>query len=142
MNNLPVDVAQAIGEPGPILAVNLRSPIDMTSRDLPHDGAVSGWNALFSRFTPWRRKSAVPGIAETLLRTSEIGSVISSKTFEARAALVFRPPVADFALMDFSAIDDLIDVGYRHAVEILEHNSPIAVESPPLLADRDLGRQR
>jgi predicted acylesterase/phospholipase RssA len=136
MNNLPVDVMQAVGEPGPILAVNLRSPVDMTAHDLPHDGAVSGWHALRRRFSPWHRDSAIPGIAETLLRTSEIGSVISSKTFESRADLVFHPPVGDYALMDFSVIDDLIEVGYRHAAEVLEHNSQQAVVSHPPLERR------
>ncbi|NNC93829.1 MAG: cyclic nucleotide-binding domain-containing protein [Acidimicrobiia bacterium] len=142
MNNLPVDVMQAFGEPGPILAVNLRSPVDMAAHDLPHDGAVSGWQALRRRFSPWHRDSAMPGIAEILLRTSEIGSVISSRTFESRADLVFHPPVGDYALMDFSRIDDLIEVGYRHAAAVLEENSQVALESHPLLADRDRGSQR
>ena len=42
-----------------------------------------------------------------------------------------RPPVSKFAMMDFSAHDDLIEVGYRHAIEVLEHKSPSAVVSSP-----------
>ncbi|MDF1594900.1 MAG: cyclic nucleotide-binding and patatin-like phospholipase domain-containing protein [Acidimicrobiia bacterium] len=122
MNNLPVDVAETLGEPGPILAVNLRSPADIAAHDLPRDGALSGWRALRHHFAPWRKKSAVPGMVQTLLRTSEIGSVISSKVFEQRADLVFRPPVSDFSLMAFASYEQLIEVGYRHALQVLEQN--------------------
>ena len=57
------------------------------------------------------------------MRTSEIGSVISSKVFEQKADIVFRPPVSDFSLMDFSAYEPLIEAGYRHAVTVLEQNA-------------------
>jgi predicted acylesterase/phospholipase RssA/CRP-like cAMP-binding protein len=129
MNNLPVDIALELGEPGSMMAVNLRGPVDLAAHDLPHDGEVSGWRALRQRAR--RRRSAVPGIMETLLRASEIGSVVSSRRFEGLADLVFRPPVSKFAMMDFSAHDDLIEVGYRHAIEVLEHKSPSAVVSSP-----------
>ncbi len=120
MNNLPVDIGRRLGEPGPMLAVNLRSPVDMTAHDMPHDGEVSGWHALGRRVLRRRSRARIPGIMDTLLRTSEIGSVVSSKTFEALADVVFHPPVDEFALMDFSAHEQLIDVGYRHAVEVLD----------------------
>ncbi len=122
MNNLPVDVAERLGEPGLMMAVNLRSPADIAARDLPPDGALSGWRAIRRHIAPWRDKSAVPGIVQTLMRTSEIGSVISSKTFEQKAHIVFRPPVSGFSLMDFSSYEPLIEAGYRHALEVLEQN--------------------
>lgn len=122
MNNLPVDVAERLGEPGLMMAVNLRSPADIAARDLPLDGALSGWRAIRHHVAPWRGGSAVPGIVQTMLRTSEIGSVISSKVFEQRADIVFRPPVSGFSLMDFSSYEALIEAGYRHALEVLEQN--------------------
>lgn len=123
MNNLPVDVAEQLGEPGLMMAVNLRSPVDIASQDLPDDGALSGWRTLRHHVAPWRKRSAVPGIVQTMMRTSEIGSVISSKVFEQKADIVFRPPVSDFSLMDFSAYEPLIEAGYRHAVTVLEQNA-------------------
>jgi predicted acylesterase/phospholipase RssA len=105
-----------------MMAVNLRSPTDIAAEDLPTDGALSGWRALRHHVAPWREKSAVPGIVQTMLRTSEIGSVISSKVFEQKADIVFRPPVSDFSLMDFSSYEQLIEVGYRHALQVLEQN--------------------
>ena len=122
MNNLPVDVAERLGESGLMMAVNLRSPTDIAAQDLPQDGALSGWRTLRHHVAPWRKKSAVPGIVQTMLRTSEIGSVISSKVFEQKADIVFRPPVSEFSLMDFSSYEPLIEVGYRHAVAVLEQN--------------------
>ena len=104
------------------MAVNLRSPADIAAHDLPPDGALSGWRTIRHHIAPWRDKSAVPGIVQTLMRTSEIGSVISSKTFEQKAHIVFRPPVSGFSLMDFSSYEPLIEAGYRHALEVLEQN--------------------
>ena len=122
MNNLPVDVAERLGEPGLMMAVNLRSPADIAARGLPPDGALSGWRAIRRHIVPWKDTSALPGIVQTLMRTSEIGSVISSKTFEQKAHIVFRPPVSGFSLMDFSSYEALIEAGYRHALEVLEQN--------------------
>jgi NTE family protein len=62
----------------------------------------------------------LPGLVDILLRTTEVGSVLSSKAMEQQADLVFHPPVNDVGLLDFSAIDRLIDAGYRHAVQVLE----------------------
>lgn len=118
MNNLPVDVAQRLGEPGPVMAVNLRGTVTMAAGDLPNNGEISGWRAL--RHRTRRKRPALPGIVDTLLRTSEIGSVVSARTFEALADIVFRPPVSEYPLMDFSKHEELVDAGYRHARSILQ----------------------
>lgn len=120
MNNLPVDVMQTLSGGGPILAVNLRGELPMKAADLPHHGVLSGWRVFGRRLNPWVEAPALPGIVDVLLRTTEMGSVLSSKRLEREADLVFHPPVDDFSLLDFSACDSLIEVGYRHATEVLE----------------------
>jgi NTE family protein len=124
MNNLPVDVVRSFGEPGRIFAVNLHSPAGISARDLPHDGAVSGWATLRRRLVG-KTAAELPGIIETLLRTSEIGSVIASRALESSADVVFRPPVERFPLMDFTSHDALIEAGYRHALEVLEQSQNV-----------------
>ncbi len=120
MNNLPVDVIKPMNGGGPVLAVNLRGEFSLRSADLPHHGMLSGWKVYGRRLNPLADTLALPGIIDVLLRTTEVGSVLSSRAMEQQADLVFRPPVEDAGLLDFSACDQLIDAGYRQAVQVLE----------------------
>jgi NTE family protein/lysophospholipid hydrolase len=120
MNNLPVDVMQSLADGGPVLAVNLRGEFPLEAADLPRHGVLSGWKIFGRRLNPLAEALLLPGIVDVLLRTTEVGSVLSSKTMEQRADVVFHPPVDDVGLLDFSAVDRLIDAGYRNAVEVLE----------------------
>ena len=61
-----------------------------------------------------------PRIGEVLLRTTETGNVLSTQEHEQGAELTFNPPVAGVGLMEFSACDRLLEVGYKHAIERLE----------------------
>ncbi len=120
MNNLPVDVMKTLSDGGPVLAVNLRGEFPLRAEDLPRHGVLSGWRVYGRRLNPLADTLALPGIIDVLLRTTEVGSVLSSKAMEKLADVVFHPPVDDVGLLEFSAIDRLIDAGYRHAVQRLE----------------------
>lgn len=120
MNNLPVDVMRSLNGGGPVLAVSLRGEFSLRSEDLPHHGVLSGWKVFGRRFNPFASALELPGLVDILLRTTEVGSVLSSRAMEQQADLVFHPPVNDVGLLDFSAIDRLIEAGYRHGVEVLE----------------------
>ena len=120
MNNLPVDVMKSLADGGPVMAVNLRADFPLLAEDLPRHGVLSGWKVFGRRLNPLADALELPGIIDVLLRTTEVGSVLSSKTMEQRADVVFHPPVDDFGLLDFAACDRLIDAGYRHAVHVLE----------------------
>ena len=120
MNNLPVDVMRSLNQQGPVLAVSLRGEFSLRSEDLPHHGVLSGWRVFGRRINPFASTLELPGLVDILLRTTEVGSVLSSKAMEQQADLVFHPPVNDVGLLDFSAIDRLIDIGYSHAAQILQ----------------------
>ncbi len=120
MNNLPVDVMRTMNGGGPVLAVSLHGEFSLRSEDLPHHGELSGWRVFGRRFNPLASTMKLPGLIDILLRTTEVGSVQSSRTMEQHADLVFHPAVDDVGLLDFSAVDRLIDAGYRNAVEVLE----------------------
>ena len=72
------------------------------------------------RFNPFASAMELPGLVDILLRTTEVGSVLSSKAMERRADVVFHPQVDDVGLLDFSAVDRLVEAGYRNAVRVLE----------------------
>jgi NTE family protein/lysophospholipid hydrolase len=121
MNNLPVDVMKSLTDGGPVMAVNLRADFPLQAEDLPRHGMLSGWKVYGRRLNPLADALELPGIIDVLLRTTEVGSVLSSKTMEQRADVVFHPPVGDFGLLDFTAGNRLVEAGYRHAVDVLEN---------------------
>jgi predicted acylesterase/phospholipase RssA len=120
MNNLPVDVMRPFNDGGPVVAVNLRGELSFRSQDLPHHGVLSGWKVFRRRINPFASPLELPGLIDVLLRTTEMGSVLSSKAMEQRADLVFHPPVHDIGLLEFGAHERLIEAGYRHAAQVLE----------------------
>ncbi len=58
----------------------------------------------------------VPGILESLIAAS----TISGSATGTDADLIILPPVAEVGFMDFASYDQIIDVGYRHAVDLFE----------------------
>ena len=128
MNNFPLDVMQSFHAGGPVLAVDLQAETTMAASGLPHGGVLSGWRLLLQRCNPFGRQEEVPSIWNVLLRTTEMGSVMTSRGLEAEADFVFHPPVAQFGLLDFKAWDTIVDAGYRYAAETLE-------KSPELLRE-------
>ncbi len=120
MNNLPVDVMRTFSLGGRILAVNVRPEEHMSAGELPDDGILSGWSLLGRTLNAFGTRPNVPRIGEVLLRMTETGNVLSTEEHEQIAELTFNPPVAGVGLMEFSASDRLLEIGYRHAMERLE----------------------
>jgi predicted acylesterase/phospholipase RssA len=120
MNNLPVDVMQSFNDGGPIIAVSLHGDLSFRSQDLPHHGVLSGWRVYRRRVNPFASTLELPGLIDVLVRTTEMGSVLSSKSMERQADLVFRPPVHDVGLLEFDEHEKLIEAGYRHAAQVLD----------------------
>jgi len=119
MNNLPVDVMAEFADGGPLVAVNLRSRAHLAAGDLSAEGVMSGWRLLLNRFLPFRDTPEVPSLMALLARATETGSSMADHVLEQAADYVLHPPVSDFGPMDFTAIDDLIEAGYRYTMEEL-----------------------
>lgn len=90
LNNLPVDVMASSGE-GPVVAVDV-----MRRPDAPGDDGAS---------------HPLPGIMETLTRSTALGSVERAERNRALAALTIVPQVQGIALRDFAQIDRAIEAG-------------------------------
>lgn len=119
MNNLPIDVMHRFADGGPMIAVNLRSPGALAAHDLPTDGVVPGWRTAIRRVMPGSTPG-VPTIAEVLLRSTETGASLAAREMEPIADLVLRPSTDGFAMMDFGALDRLIEVGYAYTMGRIE----------------------
>lgn len=116
LNNLPADVMREQGH-GVVVAseVSLEEDASFTVDRVP-----TGWEVLRGRFRSAAERARFPGILETAMRASLLHSTWREKASLEAADLVFRPPVEPFGLMDFARIDEIAEVGYRHAMEVLE----------------------
>lgn len=117
LDNLPVDVMRSRLD-GFTIGIDLRSAGGLSAPDLNADGIVSGWKVARRKWLPFSESMQIPGIVETLLRATEI----SSNQSLVEADYMFRPPVENFAVLDMSAAQELMEAGYQYAREMLDQN--------------------
>ncbi len=116
LNNLPADV-MAERPVGKIIAVSLSGRKDYT---LTYKKIPSAWRILLSKL-PFMKRIRVPGIAILMMKATEVASLVHARSAQNDADLVLNPPVRNFGLLDTSAFDDLVKVGYDHAIERLKN---------------------
>ncbi|MBT8207972.1 MAG: patatin-like phospholipase family protein, partial [Acidimicrobiia bacterium] len=116
LSNLPTAVMADEFSPGTMIAVDLQGTFRLPSADLSSDGVASGWQVAGRRLAPWTNPLETPRILDILSRCSSV----SLEDATAVADLVFRPPLDDFGLLEFTAHQAISDAGYRHAAEALE----------------------
>ena len=116
MNWLPVDIPGA--RRGTVIAVDVASDPALVSFE--ECNRVHAW-----RFLGRRRK--FPPIVAVLLRAATVSGDSLAKMAQARADILFKPPLENVDLLDWQACDQAMETGYRHAVEKLERlRKPVA----------------
>jgi predicted acylesterase/phospholipase RssA len=79
-------------------------------KEIPSESEI-----LWSRLSPFKERIAVPGILDIMMRTILVGSANKEIQTKKSADFNFRPPVGRFGLLEFDAIDEIVEVGYRYA---------------------------
>jgi predicted acylesterase/phospholipase RssA len=114
-NNVPADIMKEICG-GVVIMVNVSPDEDLKVPDqyqeIPGDLEI-----LWSRLNPFKQKIAIPGILDIMMRTIMVGSANKENQAKKAADYDFHPPVGRFGLLEFEAIDEIIDTGYRYAKE-------------------------
>ncbi|MDB5998890.1 MAG: hypothetical protein JWP52_589, partial [Rhizobacter sp.] len=64
-------------------------------------------------------ENPTPGIADILYRAGHIGGLNQRANTVAQSDHYLEPPVANFSLMAYKRADEIIEVGYRHAMEAI-----------------------
>jgi len=116
-DNLPVSIMLALGA-RTVLAVDV-SNIDDTSLQSYGD-TLSGWWVLLNRLNPWsamRTIPSIPDIQSRLMYTTSNQRLEDAKADE--ACLFLRMPVEGYGTLEFGKYNELLDLGYRVAVERL-----------------------
>jgi NTE family protein len=110
INNLPVDVMRSIHQ-GPIMAVDVARDRSMT----PDMLSVEPQNAFFEQL---RR----PPIVSILMRSGTLTGQLQNSEQARAANLLLEPPLGEIDIRDWQAFDQAVEIGYRHASDVLAHS--------------------
>jgi predicted acylesterase/phospholipase RssA len=120
LDNLPSGIMKTLCG-GKVIAVNV-SPsrdkdftIDDTFKGIPSPSRI-----LWSRLNPLKESINFPNIIDVMIRTTMLSSVHKANWVQAEADLYLRPPVDHFGLIEYEAIDEIVQAGYEHAQEKIQ----------------------
>ncbi len=65
---------------------------------------------------PFRTKITVPGMLDIVMRATELSSAHQTTEVKLGVDLYLRPPTDGFGMLDFSKMDEIVDVGYRYTL--------------------------
>lgn len=119
LDNLPV-AAMGVGGDGPVIAVDVTSPMRWPPPTIPGDRARRG--------SAWLR-ARIAGVPEPLPGTEEIMTRVitlgGAAVAGGQADLTIRPPTADTGLLDWSRLDVLRAAGRAAADAALTEHGPL-----------------
>jgi predicted acylesterase/phospholipase RssA/CRP-like cAMP-binding protein len=116
LDNMPVGIMRRLFDGVTVVAVDVGSKRDIRAGELPDTGVLSGWRWLMQRADPRVATPDIAGIIRVMMRITELGGSGSSDLGD----LYIRPPVDGVAMLDFSAFDHLVELGYATASVAIE----------------------
>ncbi|XP_078685260.1 patatin-like phospholipase domain-containing protein 7 isoform X2 [Branchiostoma floridae x Branchiostoma belcheri] len=116
VNNLPADVAKSMGA-NFVIAVDVGSQDD---RNLTHYGDyLSGWWVLYKKWNPFTEKIRVLDMSEIQQRLAYVSCMKQMEEVKCCDYVEYvRPPIDRYKTLQFGAFDEIMEVGYAHAVAI------------------------
>ena len=115
LNNLPVDIMRNRSV-GKVIAVDLSVSKEY---ELDYQEIPGPLQIMLSRL-PFARKLQVPGIVTLMMKATVVASAVHSKSVRREATLLLNPPLGRFGLLAMSDFEEIVEVGYQHACELLK----------------------
>lgn len=119
MNNVPLDVMERWCKGGKVIAVNVGGggAKDFANSEHWDD---DGWRLLRHSLT--RRNEHIANILDVMMWSTTLSSkrYLQQLVAQGRGDLYLAPPVQDFQLLGFDAIEQLYNVGYDYAAKKLD----------------------
>jgi len=132
LNTFPVDIMQnQLGGKGSIIGVNVSQIIEIREY-FNYGTSLSGWHALASRINPFARKIRIPRLVETLLRSTDIKSIIRLNETKSMLDVLIEPDLSAIPLMEFKSYERVSEIGYKAAMEVFEKHGLIDTQSSNL----------
>ncbi len=115
LNNLPVDVMSRMCDGGTVIAIDVSPIVDM-AENKPYGDTLSGWDIVFSKFSPFMENISIPNMLTIMQRSAEIGGVLQLKGIVDKLADIYiQMPVQQFDTLGFGQAEKIVDVGYDEA---------------------------
>ena len=121
MNNFPVDLMRERIGTGTVIGSNAYTQ-NSRSNEYSFGPSVSGWRVLREKIVPFGTKRRYPSMLGTLMRATSLSSKHLSEAAPSLADLVLRYPTEDYATLEFDKYDELIEIGYGRAIDILRRH--------------------
>lgn len=130
LNNLPVDVMRGSAE-GPVIAVDVSRLRDSSMpRNNTYAKSPPG-GQLVRRSRLEKVEGRLPRILQIVLRASLLPSSSLAKQMREEADLYLAPPVEQFDLFGWNALDEIVEAGYRHTREVIDRRRSAQEELIP-----------
>lgn len=129
LNNLPVDIMQR-HFPGSVIAIDVASHATLRYSSKYELESPSGFEILWNRVNPFGTRESLPNMLDILYRAATLNSDLHCRQSRQMADLLLVPPVKQFKVTDFQRFDEIVEIGYRHTMEVLE----TAAKDPSLKA--------
>jgi len=118
MNNLPVDAMRELGR-GPVIGVDVGADraftTDSEEVDMPLPWQLMSW---------LRVRRNLPNIFQILWRAGMVNSSAMTAAHREKTDLLLQPPLAQIDMLNWSAFDRAISIGYEYAARRLEALPP------------------
>ena len=111
MNNLPGDIMKKQNN-GILLIVDVSLAEDM---EVHHTSIPSPWRTAWKKLSPFTHSAKDPTMLDILVRSTMLASLYKKEQVKKLADLYFSPPVQAFGLLEFKAIEEIIQTGYEYA---------------------------
>ncbi len=110
LNNLPGDLVGAACDTVVVSDVSAGQEIEGRYGRFP-----SPWQVLLSRALPFRKPVNAPYILDVLMGSTLLSSVGHTRRVMGESDLCIEPPVDRYGLLQFEALEELVEAGYQHA---------------------------
>ncbi|HYN10572.1 MAG TPA: cyclic nucleotide-binding and patatin-like phospholipase domain-containing protein [Vicinamibacterales bacterium] len=115
INNVPVDVMKTFSNQGIVIGVDVSPPHELKPV-VDYGDDISGWQAMWNRFSPTRDKRRFrPSLLLVLMRLIEFGGISYRRQNASHADVYVSPDLLRFKRNDFHAAREIRDVGYAAA---------------------------
>ncbi|KAK6463472.1 hypothetical protein DFJ63DRAFT_121760 [Scheffersomyces coipomensis] len=113
LDNLPVSEMKKKGAKY-IIAVDVGSVDDKSP--MTYGDTLSGFWVLFNRWNPFSKHPNVPTMTDIQLRLAYVASVNALELAKKTPGVIYlRPPIEDYATLDFAKFDEIYHVGLDYA---------------------------
>lgn len=132
LNTFPVDIMhEQLGGRGSIIGVNVSQIVEIRAY-YNYGTSLSGWQVLLSRLNPFAKNIRIPRLVETLLRSTDIKSIIRLNETKAMLDVLIEPNVSEIPLMEFKSYKRISEIGYKAAEKVFKEHGLIGADKPTI----------